>query len=72
MTTELGRMALSAFELDTPETPKVGFGRIRGSKPQMARTMAVPSCADDEAGFAIAGNVRTRGVNPLMTGRPFS
>ena len=28
--------------------------------------MAVPSCTDDIAGLATAGNVRIRGVNPLM------
>ena len=32
-----------AFEPDTPEFSKVGFGRIRGSKPRIVGTIAVPS-----------------------------
>ena len=37
MTTGLGKMALRAFELEA------GFGKIRGSKPQIAGTMVVLS-----------------------------
>ena len=66
MTTRLGRMPLRAFKLDTLEILEAGFGRIRGSKPQIAGTMVVPFCTNDETGLAIAGNARTRGVNPLM------
>ena len=29
----VGRMALRAFELDTVEIPKAGFGRISGPNP---------------------------------------
>jgi len=43
MTIGLGRMASRAFELHTPEILEAGFGRIRGSKPRMAGTMAIPS-----------------------------
>ena len=43
MTIRLGGMASRAFELDTLEVPKAGFGKIRGLKPQIARTMVVPS-----------------------------
>ena len=43
MTTGLGRMALRAFEPNTPEIPKAGFNRIRGSKPQIVGTIAVLS-----------------------------
>ena len=43
MTSELGSMALKAFELDTLEIPETGFGKIRGSKPQIVGTTAVPS-----------------------------
>ena len=43
MTTGLSKIASRAFEPDTLEIPKAGFGRIRGSKPQMAGAMAVPS-----------------------------
>ena len=43
MTTKLGSMALRAFELDTLEIPKAGFGKIRGSKPRIVGTTTVPS-----------------------------
>ena len=43
MTTELSRMASRAFEPDTPKIPKVGFNRIRGSKPRIIGTIEVPS-----------------------------
>ena len=43
MTTRLGKAALRAFKLDTPEIPEAGFSRIRGSKPQITGTIAVPS-----------------------------
>jgi len=42
MTIGLGRMALRAFEPDTPEIPEAGFGRIRGSNPRIVGTMAFP------------------------------
>ena len=71
MTTRHGRMASKAFKLDTLEIPKVGFGRIRGLKPQIVGTMVVPYWTDDEAGPAIAGNSRTRGMNRSMAGRAF-
>ena len=62
------------FQARHPEIPKAGFGRIRGSKPQMTGTMAIPSWTDDEAGPTTVGNVRTRGVNPSMASGacPFS
>ena len=69
MTTGLSRMASKALEPGTPKIPEAGFGRIRGLKPRIARTMAVPFWTDDEAGPVIAGNARTRGVNPPMAGR---
>ena len=68
MTIELDRMASRAFELNTSEIPKAGLGKIRGSKPQIARTMAVPSCIDDGAGPTTMGNARTRVANPPMAG----
>lgn len=68
MTTRLVRMASKAFESNIPEIPEVGFGRMRGSKPRIVGTMAVPSCTDDGVGPAIAGNARTRGENPSMAG----
>ena len=43
MTTGLGKMASRAFELDTTELSKAGFGRIKGSKPQIVGTIVVPS-----------------------------
>ena len=74
MTIGLSRIALKAFELDTPKIPEAGFGKIRGLKPQIVETMAVPSCIDDEAGPATANNARTRGANPPMANGvcPFS
>ena len=63
------QMASRAFKPDTPKTLEVGFDRIKGSKPWIAGTMEIPSCTDDEAGSATAGNARTRGVNPSMAGR---
>ena len=74
MITKLSRTALRAFEPNTLEIPKVGFGRIRGSKPQIAGRIAVPSCIDDEVGSTTASNARTKGVNPPMASGacPFS
>ena len=74
MTTRLGRMASRAFEPDNPKIPKASFSRIRGLKPQIVETMAVPSCIDDEVGPVTASNVRTRGANPPMANGvcPFS
>ena len=66
MTIGLGRIASRAFKLDTLEIPKVGFGKIRGSKPRMVGMITVPSWTDDKANLAIIGNVSTRGVNPPM------
>ena len=68
MTTELGRMASRAFEPDTPKIPKSGFSRIKGSKPRIVGTIAVPSWTDDEAGPTTTGIARTREVNPSMAG----
>jgi len=61
-------MASRAFKPNTPEIPKVGFGRIRGSNPRIVGTLEVPSCTNDEAGSMTTGNARTRGVNPSMAG----
>ena len=69
MTTRLGRIASRDFEPDTPKIPEASFGKIRGSKPQIVRTVVVPSCTDDEAGPMTVGNARTREANPLMVGR---
>ena len=66
MTTKLGRLSSRAFKSDTPEIPKVGFGKIRGSKPRIAGTMAIPSWTDEEAGPAATGNARTKGTSALM------
>ena len=66
MTTELSRIASRAFEQATLGIPEVGFGKIRGSKPRIAGTMAVPSWTYDEAGPMIISNARTKGMNPLM------
>ena len=68
MTTGLSRMALKVFELGTPKILEVCFGKLRGSKPYIAGTMAVPTWTDDDAGPTTIGNARTRGVNPLMAG----
>jgi len=43
MTTGLGRMASRDFKSNALEIPKESFGQIRGSKPRMAGTIAVPS-----------------------------
>ena len=42
ITIGLGSMALRAFESDTLEIPEVGFGNIKGSKPQIVGAMTVP------------------------------
>ena len=42
MTTRLGRMASRTFELDTLKISEVGLGKIRGLKPRIAGTVAVP------------------------------
>ncbi|XP_030939808.1 uncharacterized protein LOC115964687 [Quercus lobata] len=42
-----------AFESNTPEIPEVGFGRIRGSNPQIVGTMAIRSCTNDGVGPTI-------------------
>jgi len=68
MTTSLGRMVSRAFKPDTPEIPKAGFGRIRGSKPRVAGAMTAPSRMDDEVGPMTVGNARTKGANPPMAG----
>ena len=66
--------SFKGFELDTPKILEAGFGKIRGLKPQIVETMAVPSCIDDEVGPVTASNVRTRGANPPMANGvcPFS
>ena len=69
MTTKLSKMASRAFEPDTPKISKVGFSRIRGSKPQIVGTIAIPSCTDDEVDPTIVDNARTKGVNPSTVGR---
>ena len=80
MTTRLGRIASRTFkpdtleileEPDTLEILEVGFGKIRGSKSWIARTMAIPYCTDNEAGLATASNARIRRVNPLIAGGVF-
>ena len=69
MTTGLGKIASRAFELDTPEIPKVCFGKIRGLKPRIVGTMGVPFCTNDEASPMTTGNAKTRGTSPLVVGR---
>ena len=69
MTTKLGKMATRAFKPDTPKIPKADFGKIRGLNPRIARTMAVLSCNDNEAGLATVDSARTRWVNPSMAGK---
>jgi len=69
MTTGFGRMASRAFEQDTPEILEADFGKIRGSKPWIARTTEVPSWTDGEAGPVTVDNARTRGTNPPRAGR---
>ena len=71
MTIRLVKMALRAFELNTPEIPDVGFGRIRGSKPHIGGAMAAPSYTIDEVGPVTTDNSRTRRVNPSMVGETF-
>ena len=68
MTIGPSRTASRAFKPDTPEIPEAGFGKIRGTKLQIAGTMAAPSSTDNEAGPVIIGNARTRGTNPPMAG----
>ena len=43
MTTRLGSMASRAFELDTHKIPEADFGKIRGLKRRIVRTIVVPS-----------------------------
>ena len=43
MSTKLGKMASKAFESSTPEFSEAGFSKIRGTKPEIAGTIAVPS-----------------------------
>ena len=67
MTTGLGKIASRAFKPNTLEIFEAGFGKIRGSNPRIARTMAIPSRTHDEVGPVTAGNVKTRGPNPRMS-----
>lgn len=68
MMSGLGRAVSKTFGPKALEIPWIGFGKIRGSKPQMVGTIEVPFWINIVDGFATAGSAKIRGVKPSMEG----
>ena len=56
----LGRVASKAFRPGALDFPWIGFGKIRGSKPRMVRTIGVPFWINLGDGSTTTGSAKAR------------